>query len=943
MFDVLPPSVNAADADAFSHNEKKKKRRARMLSSSAHIKPPAPRVSYATPTTRVVQVNWKLPARLRKPIRQQLHKERQEREQREAIVRFNRRPLDTKHILERRSQTLSPVTNKGAEHHTGDVYSRSRPNMRVALPPYAGSFSNQLLSSSSRPQLPPAKLQGVPIKPAQKISPRRLPSPAPTLRPIKKRLAIGAERDVPFFWEGQHANTPLEHENEHDISQLYDNAEVEVEPIQAPKRLFSLPFAIKIWPLSLFSAKKKFQFPENGNKQEPKNSARLTPNVLLLLAGFLLAGGVVWNLQRVGKGVSALSNVEGSANKAYGKIISAQAAFAATDFASGEQNLADAQALLSSARQEMSQALSASEYILKVVDVTNTVASGDKLLNMGEELTLAGQGIARGASAFLAVDVLADEKNKPMSTPHTLVDALSFANDQFKVASTHLDTAQALAEDIHSPFLPKEANEKLATLKLATAKVNTFLKQFDQQSVTLLNLFGADRQRQYLVVFANNDELRPVGGFIGSIGLINVDKGQVENIDVNSVYDGDGQLKEFIAPPDPLLPITQRWYLRDANWFVDYPTSAKKIADFFEKEGGPTVDGVIMMTPDVMKRLLTVTGPIAMDRYGVTVSADNFSVVTQGQVTYQYDKKENKPKQFLADLTPVLLNRLLSDNKSHLAVVSALEQAVKQKELLLFFRDANAEDSLQTAGWAGALPEKAAGYLLVNNANIGGHKSDQFITQEIDYRLKVSEQGQTEATVTVRRTHHGPEEAIHFPYPPGEDPSKKDNVIFQRTLVPLGSALLEAKGFTASADVPKVVLSDPAISLTPDNDVAKWQTSQTHDASGTIIGEEHSYTMFANWIITKPGETTITVYRYRLPGKTSLPNLIATADRATVWVGKQPGSKRTTLRVSLELPESTHIIHVVPSEGITQENDHSIVYRGAQQTDTFVGAAFTSR
>jgi hypothetical protein len=913
---------------------------------------PSPITGHTKPNLPpVVQVNWKLPARLRKPIRQQLQKERVEKKKREAIVRFERRPLTTQSVLSQ-PRSSRPDVNTGAEHHTGDMYKASRPAMRVALPPYAGNVSQGLLTSSRGVQRPQRPVAPAPLRPTSRgtapVQPKRMQSRKSV--PIRKVVTMAKPTVRPHFWEAASndvADEQSDYVPEEAVYAQEDEAHVEEQIVERPKRLLSMPFSINVWPLSLFSGKKNpTSLSElRGTQSQDKRFFKIWPNIAVLLVGFGLVAAAIWNLQSLGRGVGVLGSVQSQAQQAYAKILTAQSAFAATDFTSGEQDLAQAQDLLTGARTQLTDSLSAAQVVLQTLDVTNTLHSGDRLLQAGEELTAAGQDIARGASGFFHVNVLPGKEAADTVQQQTLVDALSFAHDQFVSATGHLDIVQKDLDGIGSPLLPANLQQQVATLQTAVPKLNTFLKQFDAQSNTLLDLLGANRQRQYLLVFANNDELRPVGGFIGSVGLINVDKGQVENINVDSVYDPDGQLKQYIAPPQPLLSIVDRWYMRDANWWADYPTSAKKISEFFEKEGGPTVDGVIMMTPDVIKRLLTVTGPIEMPAYNVTVSADNFSVVTQGEVTYDYDKTTNKPKQFLADLTPVLLNKLMGSSNGKVAVLSALAQSVQQKELLLYFKDQDVEQELKDAGWAGALPDPkaASGYLLVDNANIGGHKSDQFISQDINYQVAVNKAGQAQVTLTIQRTHHGPDEAINYPYPPNEDPSKKDNVVYQRVLVPLGSKLISGQGYTPASDVPKLVVPDNGLPVQPDADVTNLENGQTRDASGTVIGQESGYTSFANWIITKPGQTTVTVYQYTLPGTTALPNILATAQKYSLYVGKQAGAKRTTLRVSLDLPDDTKIVHYVPSTGITQESDHTIVYRGDLSTDAVVGAVFSGK
>ena len=66
------------------------------------------------------------------------------------------------------------------------------------------------------------------------------------------------------------------------------------------------------------------------------------------------------------------------------------------------------------------------------------------------------------------------------------------------------------------------------------------------------------------------------------------------------------------------------WTMHDANWFPNFPTSAEKVSWFYEKTGGRTVDGVIAITPELLRDLLAITGPIDMPEYDKTINADNF-------------------------------------------------------------------------------------------------------------------------------------------------------------------------------------------------------------------------------------------------------------------------------------------------------------------------------
>ncbi|MBI1833725.1 MAG: DUF4012 domain-containing protein [Candidatus Andersenbacteria bacterium] len=607
-----------------------------------------------------------------------------------------------------------------------------------------------------------------------------------------------------------------------------------------------------------------------------------------------------------------------------------QQVLAQGDFAAGQESFGEANVLVQEAQGQLHDALSSSQTVLQFLDVSGTVKSGDSMLAATAALAQAGEHTASG------LEILSQEKS--------LSEAVTTALPDIRSAAEQLGKVEEALSHVNDGIIPATVQPQFMMLKTLVPQARVLLDRFLSQADTLLYLLGTEHDRQYLVLLANNHELRPVGGFIGTTALVNVDRGEVEQVDVASVYDGDGQLKQFIAPPDPLSPIVDRWYLRDSNWFVDFKTSAQKAAELFEKEGGPTVDGVILMTPEVIREILEFTGPIAVPGYDQPISADTFVEVTQREVTYEYDRQINRPKQFLADLTPILLEKLFTGSDNKLQVLGALTRSLSKKDLLLSFRDEAAQEQVEQLGWAGSLPVDAPGFLHVNNANIGGHKSDEFIEQEIDYRVQVDENGQAQATVTIRRTHNGPTEKGNREFPIGDDPTQKDNIIFQRVLVPSGSQLLEAKGFSPRPTDSAWGFSPPqppdGVTLEADADLAVWQSGQQHDASGTIIGKEAGYTMFGNWIVTEPGQTSVVLYRYQLPTLIEMPGLFKPAASTSFFVAKQSGANRTSIRTEFALPVGYRVLHTIPDTGITRESDEITVYRGDLSTDKLFGIVF---
>lgn len=777
--------------------------------------------------SRVVKIEWKLPARLRRPVRKQL-----QGWQRRAIV------------------TATPKNKK----RVGSV----------APPPYAGGFVTA------------KKRQVEQIKP-DRMSRRRM-------MPIHARVKLDASDKIV--------------------------APMQMSVSQPKKGRLKAGFR------KLFS----------GND----NGKAVKRNLAVFVLGCVIFSSSVWHLRGAGRGLVVIDGVKAQAQMAYGSLAQAQTALADRDFSASGEAFGEAEQLLNQARQELDLALASSKNVLEVVDVTGTVRSGTSVLAAGEALTRAGQHFSRGVAFLSALD-----------SPQ-IVEALGRAQPELQQARSALAEAEVAMQKVSRQRLPESAQREWGVMEEVVPKASLALGSFLNQTNVLFQVLGAARPQEYLIAFENNHEIRPTGGFVGSIALVNVDNGVVENINVQSVYDPDGQLKEFIAPPRPLEPIAPRWWLRDANWFVDFRLSAQKMALMFEKAGGPTVDGVIAMTPEVVRQLLEVVGPVEMPAYGVTVDADNFIPLTQDLVTYNYDREENKPKQFLADLTPVLLNKLFDTSaNSAWDSLAVLSRVIAQKHLLMYFKDEELQSRVEMAGWGGRLPS-AGNILHVNNANIGGHKSDQFMEQEIDMRTEVSRDGMAEAVVTVRRTHRGPEEALPYDYPPNENPAERDNVVWQRVMVPQGSSLLEAKGFASAVDVPREesLAEVPIGELVADPHVTEWESKQTRHESGTIIGEESGYTYFANWMVTPPGSTTVGLYRFRLPGKVEMPTALDLYKSQVLQLVKQPGDTRTEVRTEFRWPENTQIAQFVPSEGMTQTAKNVLVYRGKLVQDKLIGFVY---
>ncbi len=487
----------------------------------------------------------------------------------------------------------------------------------------------------------------------------------------------------------------------------------------------------------------------------------------------------------------------------------------------------------------------------------------DAVFRAASLIASAGLDLARDYKQLSGLRLTPAGLQSPDGSPIRL-DEISAQLDS---AINKFDQANNLLKQVNPNSLPSAYREKLV---LAQNNFDNIQKSFHSLR-DVLNL-GTDLlngNRHVLVMLENNNELRPTGGFMGTYGDITVNNAAVTSLRVSSIYDLDGQLREKIRPPFPLFAVNNRWFLRDSNWFASWPQSAQKISNFYELEGGETPDDIIAITPRLVQDLLAITGPITLPRYNVTLTSDNFVEMTQVESSVEYSKIDNRPKQILADLVPVLLKQVGSLPKDRWpAVLQALQDNLNQKQIVLYSRDSETEQLIQSFDWGGDFQATDRDFLSVNSSNLNGSKTDLYIHQDIALKTTIGSDGSVTDKLTLTKTNTMP------------DLPGTSNTSFIRIFVPLGSQLISNSGFDYNTTTPQAT---PGEKIDPD--VAAWEKSIVTDlVSGTSIGQEAGRTFFGNWLTVGGGETKTVSLTYRLPFS------LNPIDRYSLMLQKQIGA-----------------------------------------------------
>ncbi len=255
-----------------------------------------------------------------------------------------------------------------------------------------------------------------------------------------------------------------------------------------------------------------------------------------------------------------------------------------------------------------------------------------------------------------------------------------------------------------------------------------------------------DSQKTFLILFQNNMEIRPGGGYIGSFGILKLKNGQVEELQTHDLSNFDGRIPDIVKPPYPMEETLNihSWKLRDSNWSPDFPTNAKKAEEFYYLgKGEEKFDGVIGITANVLTSFLKVTGPIEISGYPGTFDSENAIISLEYQVEKGYAQQEiekGERKSVMNLLAGEIIKRVSNlGNAQRLELANIIFEDLRKKDIQLFFENSELQKEVDNANWGGKTDsEWNKNYLMVIDANLGAYKSDYFIKRTIDYSIDLS-------------------------------------------------------------------------------------------------------------------------------------------------------------------------------------------------------------
>lgn len=304
------------------------------------------------------------------------------------------------------------------------------------------------------------------------------------------------------------------------------------------------------------------------------------------------------------------------------------------------------------------------------------------------------------------------------------------------------NTLQLMLSDIkdHPNLVNLIGHSKWALLNEVASKSNSLI----EIASNLPDIVGVGSARTYMIIFQNNMELRPTGGFIGSFALVSFDNGKMGDMTVYDVYSADGQLKGHVDSPYPLVKYFDHpnWYMRDANWDPNFPDTAKTLQWFLEKELSIKTDGVIAIDLETIRNILTIMPPIVLPDFNITLTKDNFYEVVERQVEEEFFPGSKQKAKLLTAFSEELKKEIIERNSTR-GLILAIYKSLQEKHIQIYFNNLITNNGILNSKWGGEVKKHECGLkcisdtLMVVDSNLGVNKGNYHLDREFRLNTEV--------------------------------------------------------------------------------------------------------------------------------------------------------------------------------------------------------------
>ncbi len=348
-------------------------------------------------------------------------------------------------------------------------------------------------------------------------------------------------------------------------------------------------------------------------------------------------------------------------------------------------------------------------------------------------------------------------------------------------------------------------HSQLVTVKNVSKDGVAFVNEARPLIKVLPMLLGESEEKKYLILFQNDKELRPTGGFITAYAILRIDKGVIHVDKSEDIYSLDDSIPNKPPAPAPILKYLTKVYtfnLRDSNLSPDFIESMKTFNSLYDKAGEKVkVDGIIAMDTNVLVTTIKILDD-QVSVTGLTFNTKNDPRCDCPQVIYELEDNISRPvnyvkikrKGLLGELLQALMTKALSSSPKIYwgPLFQALIAQTNEKHILFYLFDKDAQSGIEALNAAGRIKSFDGDYLHINQTSFSGAKVNIFLEEEVENNYDIKSDGTITKTVVIHYKN---------PHPPSDCNLERGGLCLNaeyrdwfRIYVPKGSELVESKG-----------------------------------------------------------------------------------------------------------------------------------------------------
>lgn len=264
------------------------------------------------------------------------------------------------------------------------------------------------------------------------------------------------------------------------------------------------------------------------------------------------------------------------------------------------------------------------------------------------------------------------------------------------------------ASTLGDPHL-EQLKDPVETVKSLLGTLDTVSQYSGELAQVLPGMLGADgTPSTYLLTAANNAEPRPRGGMPGSFAVMTVTDGKISvggfaGADAAPRLEAGSEASPVITDEEVQIFGTRVGLdIRDTSFIPNFPRAAELEAALWTATGNAPVDGVIMLDPVFLQRLLAITGGVTTSD-GTAVDGGNAAQQLMNEVYLRYPDAYEAQDAFFAEVASLALGQVINNlgEVNPVKLLEVIATAVKENRLNIWMANSEEETMVIKLGAGG--------------------------------------------------------------------------------------------------------------------------------------------------------------------------------------------------------------------------------------------------